>query len=220
MRYEYLKIYMKSEIQNRNYSNPNEIARRTRTCTRISHHLNCHVGPAVSLGPLVIHQREGHRGEQPPSSSRQQNRGRRALAGHPGSAVRQGGVSGEGDRAAPRRGPTRTHRCTRHGLACPKEAGPRAPAVSSSAAAAVRAPAVGTAEGVVLRARSHMAKVMTAAARHKEKRSSEDGGGSELSMAIHGVRTLWPREERGRRAGGTREAEGELGHGAGALAST
>jgi hypothetical protein len=33
MRYEYLKIYMKSEIQNRNYSNPNEIARRTRTCT-------------------------------------------------------------------------------------------------------------------------------------------------------------------------------------------
>jgi hypothetical protein len=43
-----------------------------------------------------------------------------------------------------------------------------------------------------------MAKAMTVAARCKEKRSSEDGGGNELGMAIHGVRTLWRREERGR----------------------
>jgi hypothetical protein len=40
----------------------------------------------------------------------------------------------------------RTHRCTQHGLAWPQEAGPRAPAVSSSAAAAVRAPVVGLAK--------------------------------------------------------------------------
>jgi hypothetical protein len=43
-----------------------------------------------------------------------------------------------------------------------------------------------------------MAKTMTAAARRKEKQSSEDGDGSELGMAIRGVRALSRREERGR----------------------
>jgi hypothetical protein len=43
-----------------------------------------------------------------------------------------------------------------------------------------------------------MVKTMTAAARRKEKRSSEDGDGSELDMAIRGVRALLGREERGR----------------------
>jgi hypothetical protein len=35
-----------------------------------------------------------------------------------------------------------------------------------------------------------MAKTMTAVARRKEKRSSEDGDGSDLGMAIRGVRVL------------------------------
>jgi hypothetical protein len=36
-----------------------------------------------------------------------------------------------------------------------------------------------------------MAKAMMAAARRMEKLSSKDSGGSELGMAIHGVRALW-----------------------------
>jgi hypothetical protein len=61
MRYEYLKICMESKIQNRNYSNPIEIARRTRIHTQDGHFINYHVGPVTHPGPPVILRENVHR---------------------------------------------------------------------------------------------------------------------------------------------------------------
>jgi hypothetical protein len=103
MRYEYLKIYMKSEIQNRNYSNPIEIARRTRICTPNQTLLNWHEGPTVLSGPPVNDpQRDrergcrlppftGNRGGLPPAISSRW--GRRRPRGSSGKAPGRRGAS-------------------------------------------------------------------------------------------------------------------------------
>jgi hypothetical protein len=71
-----------------------------------------------------------------------------------------GGSSGGEGGLCSTKGPMRTHRCTRHGLACSEEAGPRAPVVSSCAAAAGCAPVVTLAKGEVREVRHEGRKVV------------------------------------------------------------
>jgi hypothetical protein len=71
----------------------------------------------------------------------------------------RGGSGGEG-RPCGTRGPMRTHRCTRHGMACSEEAGPRAPTDSSCAAAVGCAPVVTLAKGEVREVRHEGRKVV------------------------------------------------------------